>query len=293
MSCHLQELESPEINIQYIKQALTAVRGTRDQKQVWTQGRYKLTDRNQALSTDKKSESLSTSQLLAGTCISTLPDNFQKFMEAYKDHKVTMCSGDIGSVCACTESGNKRKRCDLESGEDEDSDINKSVTTAGGKSVCSKIVKHEQEIRHVERGLNDLENHSSKAPTGLLSVETTELGDTCVHNVANKGKKDEQNSEFLIKTNRNLKTIHLCTVPKLSFDDYAEFLKLEFDFDKSEYIQSDSKHYVDEEVEIDNTATKAPENESKATETFNVNVMNSILDHSVVKVICRNLTKRC
>ena len=235
---------------------------------------------------------LDSPQLLPETCCSsTVTDNFQQFVEAFKGLTVTVSTGNIGSICKNSERRNKRKGCDLDSGEE---DINRkdSLKSKGRKSVYSDIAKHVdgQAICQMEGGFGDLESNKSKAPSSLDSVKTV-LSDSSIQNVSTTGKKDEQNSEFLIKTDTDLKTIYIWTVPRFSFEDYTEFLKLEFEFDKAEYTQTDIENH-DKEMAV-NTGTKSAENDSITTETLNVKIMNSILDESVVEVICKNLLKKC
>ena len=295
--CPFQELEPPGINIQYIQQALTAVMETRNEKKLCSQGQSQLTDKIQKLASGEKSESLSSPQLQPKTCCSPLPENnFQKFMEAFKDHKVTVCSGDITTVRSCSQRQNKRKRYSSGSVQDEEPNLYDSVAREGGESVCSKVAKHA--TQHEERDLNnpstDGENCSKRfiSSTHLRQTETTEFSEICVHSKANKGNRENQDSELLTKRNCYLKTPCLCTVPKFSFDDYIEFLKLEFDYDKTEYIHSDHES-CEENLERDTQGTKSAENDTKATEKYNIDIMNSMLDRSVVQVICRNLLKKC
>lgn len=224
-------------------------------------------------------------------CQCEIVDNFLKFSETFKGYMVSLCDGNIDEICSGMQHQKKRKRHHSYSIQNDND----------SKNVCSKSVKFESRTSPSEKDVDKSKSIKNKCTgIGLSSVashfestETVETHKLIIESNTNKSRNEEQDistSMSDIRTHVN-DQYRIVTVPQFSFDLYLKFLKFEFDYDET--VKMDIKNCEensDESAYIDQMNVAEHKND-EVKESY-VHIMNSILDHNVVSLICDNLLKK-
>ena len=89
--------------------------------------------------------------------------------------------------------------------------------------------------------------------------------------------------------NRYNDKTRIYTVPKLSYHEYIDYLTVEFEYDVNEY-KNDSNEWSVYSKQGD--AKLEPERSDNDIYALNVDIINSVLDQNVIRMICENLLQK-
>ena len=201
---------------------------------------------------------------------------------------------DINESVGCGTDSIKADRDDNETiTENAISRLN-SIAPRTAKTPQSSIGDRDSVSSDCDTGVVKDINHSVGCGTGTIKADRDDNETVTEYDVSHSSSislsmaKTPQSFGHPECNRYNDKT-RIYTVPKLSYHEYIDYLTVEFEYDVNEY-KNDSNEWSVYSKQGD--AKLEPERSDNDIYALNVDIINSILDQNVIRMICENLLQK-
>ena len=171
-----------------------------------------------------------------------------------------------------------------------------SIAPRTAKTPQSSIGDRDSVSSDCDTGVIKDINHSVGCGTGSIKADrddnetVTEVDIDVIHSSSISLSMAKTPQSFgHPECNRYNDETRIYTVPKLSYHEYIDYLTVEFEYDVNEY-KNDSNEWSVYSKQGD--AKLEPERSDNDINALNVDIINSVLDQNVIRMICENLLQK-